>query len=88
MELLKCSCCGASEFIKYADYQECVYCGSKYKIEPSPAKSSINPARGIFMEDEVSILLKKCENEPQKASRYANLILDIDPVNKDALKYL
>lgn len=42
----------------------------------------------IALEDDIQRLLEKCKQEPWKARRYANLILDIDPGNKEAIQYL
>jgi len=80
MKSLICTSCGASEFIKRDGYQECAYCGVKYKLEIS--------TKGTFMTDEISTLLQKCKLEPHNARKYANLILDIDPGNKEAMRYL
>ena len=40
------------------------------------------------MDDDVARLLAKCEAEPARARKYANLALDIDPSNTQALKEL
>ncbi len=42
----------------------------------------------IALDDDVQMLLIKCHNDPTQANKYANLILDIDPNNKEAIKYL
>lgn len=42
----------------------------------------------IALDDDVVRLLAKCEAEPARARKYANLVLDIDPSNTQALKEL
>ena len=42
----------------------------------------------IGLDDDVAELLRKCRENPARARKYANLILDIDPDNPEALKYL
>ena len=40
------------------------------------------------MDDDVERLLQKCRTDRRNARKYANLVLDIDPTNQEALKYL
>jgi DNA-directed RNA polymerase subunit RPC12/RpoP len=42
----------------------------------------------IALDNDVTRLLEKCRTEPWNARKYANLVLDIDPHNREALKYL
>ena len=42
----------------------------------------------IALDDDIARLLKKCQTDPSNAQKYANLVLDIDPDNEEALKYL
>jgi len=46
------------------------------------------PRSGVSLDSDVERLLLKCHEDPRRAARYANLILDIDPTNEEALKYL
>lgn len=95
MKLLTCSNCGSHDLYENNGYQICRYCHSRYILETnhlhSPSIYS-NPsqtvASGISLNDDIQRLLQKCKMEPHKAARYASLILDIDPTNKEALKYL
>jgi hypothetical protein len=34
------------------------------------------------------MLLRKCQDDPLQAKRYASLVLDIDPSNKEAARYI
>ncbi len=79
MDAIVCEKCGSNSFIEKDGYRICQYCDTRYKIEHKSA---------IDLNDDVQRLLAKCEKEPRNASKYANLILDIDPTNKEALKYL
>lgn len=79
MKQIICESCGASDFLEKAGYRICQYCGTQYHI---------NSKSLISLNDDIENLLQKCKREPRNARRYANLILDIDPTNKEALKYL
>lgn len=79
MKQIICESCGASDFVEKAGFRICQYCGTQYQI---------NSKSNISLEDDIQRLLRKCKEEPKKARRYANLILDIDPTNEEALKYL
>ena len=63
----------------------CEYCGTQFlasEILGTGTSSSID------LGDDVQQLLEKCRKNPANARKYANLILDIDPDNAEALKYL
>lgn len=85
MKKFICENCGANDFIEKNGYKICKYCGSKFLInlEDIPIKDT-----QIALGDDVKRLLSKCENDPVHARRYVNLILDIDPTNKEVYKYL
>ena len=99
MQVIHCQSCGASMFVEQGGYSVCQYCGAKYVIQSStPIISSstviyktttAHPvSSSIDLVDDVSRLLQKCKTDHRNARKYANLILDIDPDNKEALKYL
>lgn len=85
MKQTTCQNCGADEFIIKDGFKICKYCNSKYELTPDekPTKTAT-----VSLNSDVERLLEKCRKDPKKASRYAGLILDIDPTNKEALKYL
>lgn len=85
MKRIVCDSCGANDFDTKNGNRICRYCGAKYLLtkEDFSVKSSY-----ISMSDDINRLLHKCVEEPENAKKYANLILDIDPDNIDALKYL
>ena len=85
MKYLFCERCGANELRKDNEYMVCDFCGSKFiiTIEDLDVKTS-----NISLGNDIKKLLEKCRTDPRNAKRYANLILDIDPFNEDALKYI
>jgi hypothetical protein len=45
-------------------------------------------ATTIDVQADIKALLKKCSEDPVNRLRYAHLILDIDPSNCEAMRYL
>lgn len=97
MGVMLCSSCGSNQFIENREYRICAYCGGKTKKEaPARVEKTIvyqsvprqQTSATIDLTDDVSRLLQKCKADPRNARKYANLILDIDPDNTEALKYL
>ena len=82
---IKCPICGGKEFEENKGIRTCLYCGTQFQIpkEELPKKKS-----EIALNSDVERLLDKCRKDPKNARKYANLILDIDPTNREALKYL
>lgn len=85
MKFIFCERCGANELKKENGYMICDFCGSKFKIEKDDIEMK---ASNISLGNDVESLLEKCKKDPRNAKRYANLILDIDPYNEEALKYI
>ena len=85
MKILQCTNCGASGLVEKGGYMICPYCDSKFAIESSdfPQRSM-----GMSLNSDVENLLRKCRTDPKNARKYANLVLDIDPSNTEALKYI
>lgn len=85
MKQFVCENCGANDYYEKDGFRICRYCDSKFLIfeEDLPQKNS-----SIALNDDIQMLLEKCRREPFNARRYANLILDIDPQNREARKYL
>ena len=95
-----CQNCGASGLKLEKGYWRCEYCNSRFaatreeqKTYAAPgAKSALGKhggvSSGINLNDDVERLLEKCRTDRRNARKYANLILDIDPDNEEALKYL
>lgn len=85
MDAIECPNCGSAEFEKEDDFFLCVYCRSKFL---SANRSVAKGDSVIGLSSDVQALLEKCEVDPANRRRYANLILDIDPHNQEAQKYL
>ena len=85
MRSLICERCGANGMETENGYRICKYCGTVYQltVEDILVKESV-----ISVSSDVENLLMKCRLDPRNAKKYANLILDIDPNNKEVLKYL
>lgn len=85
MEMLVCKNCGGKDFYMKDGYRVCSYCETRYVVQQSdmPARTST-----IDLNDDITRLLQKCQDDPAHARRYANLVLDLDPDNSAALKYL
>lgn len=85
MKLIECTKCGSNELFEENGYAICAYC--RLKFVPSrddlPATETV-----ISVFDDVQQLLLRCKNEPDSRRRLAGLILDIDPTNKEAQRYL
>ena len=85
MKSIACSGCGSVEFEEDNGYSVCAYCQTKYlptKQETSLLESSIE------LHSDIEILLEKCRRDPSNSRRYANLVLDIDPHNQEAISFL
>ena len=79
-----CSHCGSHEFVERGGVLVCLFCRATYEkgTRSGEADSSIG------VKDDVERLLEKCRTDESRAPRYASLVLDIDPHNKEALLYL
>lgn len=82
MNLLECSRCGSNELVEENSVVICIYCQSRFVPEANDLPVVID------IQSDIISLLRKCIDDPKNRRRYANLILDIDPSNTDALKYL
>ncbi len=85
MKVLTCEKCGANDLYEENGYQICRYCGTKHLItkEDKPARQS-----SIELNEDVKRLLKRWDEDPSKANKYAQMILEIDPNNQRALKQI
>lgn len=87
MKRFDCECCGSTKFSTEGGYRICVYCGTKYQMERSDIPV-VPKTSNIALNDDVQMLLQKCRTDPVNAKRYAALVLDIDPVNQEAIRIL
>lgn len=82
-----CDRCGSSEFSWNGAVRICAYCRTPYTSRKAAnGTGAIDSEIGIV--DDIGRLLAKCRADPCNAKRYANLILDLDPSNIEALAYL
>ena len=82
----RCPNCGATQgFIDRNGTRKCGYCESEFLFQNEDLGIKCS---NVSTKNDVANLLEKCKSEPWNAKRYANLILDIDPSNKEAYKYL
>ena len=85
MKVIVCSQCGGNNWQEKDGFWICAYCGTIFK----PTKEDgLESSTNISIQSDVQRLLQKCKTDPKNAKTYANLILDIDPTNTEALKYL
>ena len=85
MKVIECNRCGSSELVERGGYAVCAFCHSQFMLQSEDMSTS--PTTISLMSD-IELLLKKCEDDPLNRRRYASLILDIDPTNKQAIQYL
>ena len=85
MKAIVCENCGSTDLYEENGYRVCRYCGTKHVIsqEDRPAKYST-----IELNKDVEELLKKAKEDPARAKKYAERILEIDPNNQEAKNYL
>ncbi len=93
LKALICENCGAPGMVVKDGYLFCEYCHSKFVLsdkESDQLNMHMNASSNsnISLKNDIEALLLKCKNDSENAKKYANLILDIDPDNTDALKYL
>lgn len=101
MKALVCNRCGATTLQIKDGFAVCEYCGTTFLVpssDTSPRRNhqaayngteaSIPRSSSIELGNDIDMLLEKCRKYPQKAKMYANLVLDLDPDNQEALKYI
>jgi len=100
MEGIVCKNCGSNSLQFKHGFWVCDYCDTRFVPTELTGGQTISYGGGssrsfggsggsqISVSSDVENLLQKCRLNPKKARKYANLILDIDPDNKEALKYL
>lgn len=85
MKRTACDNCGSSQFVEQVGYRYCAYCNTRFILQSSDFPNGDSP---MTLNEDIANLLRKCRENPSCASRYANLILDINPTNVEAKKYL
>ena len=85
MRIINCTKCGSNDLLQEERYVVCSYCRIKFTPSVSDAPT---PKSVISVYDDIQALILRCQNEPHNRRRIAGLILDIDPSNIEAQKYL
>lgn len=85
MKEIVCTQCAGREWIEQNGFRTCAFCGTKYRLT---ADDYAVLSSDISLNGDVQRLLQKCKEDPINARKYANLALDIDPGNAEALGYL
>ena len=88
-----CKQCGNPQMEENNGMLVCQYCGNRILLDDSIRETirrgkQSTVSSSIDLRSDVDILLEKCKKDPKNARRYANLVLDIDPTNKEAIRYL
>lgn len=86
MKVLTCKCCGATGITVKDGFIACEYCDARYML--TPEDYGVTSTSGISLESDIERLLLKCKTDPKNARKHANLILDIDPDNLEALRFI
>lgn len=81
MKVFVCQGCGSHEFREENGYRICEHCGTKHIIT---AEDKGVPQSTIDLQNDVNRLLEKCKEEPERAKKFAQRILEIDPNNAEA----
>jgi len=85
MKLLECNRCGSRELNEVDGYIVCAYCRSRFAPQADDLPTTDS---AIGVADDITALLQRCRDDPANRRAYANLILDIDPTNREAAAYL
>lgn len=85
MKQIRCPNCGSDKFITKDGMYKCSFCDSFYQLEEDERQRKQSE---VSLQSDIDTLLQKCKKDPKNARRYANRILDIDPTNKEAHRYL
>ncbi len=88
MKQIICEMCGSTDLVNENGVLVCQSCGCRYETNNAQAASAPRPSATIALNEDVERLLQKCRRDPAKAKKYANLILEIEPHNKEALEIL
>ena len=85
MRAFICEGCGSNDFREENGYRICNHCGTKHIITAEDQRITQST---IELQDDVARLLAKCRTEPERAKKYAQRILEIDPNNEEAARIL
>ena len=84
MKNIECENCGSKDLYEDSGYLICRHCGSRFLPTKDERPSQVT----IDLRSDVQSLLEKWDGDPANGSKYARLILEIDPSNVRAKRYL
>ena len=84
MKIVECVQCGSNELTEIDGITTCDYCKARYAMEASEMASH---GTTISVNSDIEALLQKCVDDPANRKRYADLVLNLDPSNKEALEF-
>ena len=84
---IECIKCKSVDFFQADGFYICTYCRSKYRPEQLKRSNDVKTSI-IEIDEDILRLLARIKKEPWNARQLANLILDIDPTNEEALRLL
>jgi len=85
MILIECTKCGSNELFEEVGYVVCAYCRLRFVRQPGDVPTTETV---ITLDHDIENLLERCRNDLSSRRRLANLILDIDPTNVEAKRFL
>ena len=85
MKAFICDSCGSNDFHEENGYRVCNHCGTRHAITRD---DMVFASSTVELQDDVSRLMAKCRTEPERAKKYAQRILEIDPYNEEATRIL
>lgn len=85
MKKIICEGCGSNDLYEENGYLVCKYCGTKHLMtaEDKPEKES-----AIDLNSDIERLLQRCREDPARAKKCAERILELDPANVEAKRIL
>jgi hypothetical protein len=85
VEIQICNKCGSNSLMRESAYATCEYCRTKFLLGADEAPLS---GSEICLNSDIQDLLSKAREEPAREVYFANLVLDIDHGNEQALAIL
>ena len=91
MKNIQCNKCKSVDFERINGVMKCIYCRTIYVADANAVTKLFNDnvANSVIeIDEDILRLLERIEKEPWNARKFANMILDIDPTNEEALRLL
>lgn len=82
---VSCTRCGSNEMTEIDGFMQCSYCQSRFEISP---RKGVAPDTSIGLASDIEVLLRKCEDDPANRQRYVQMILNIDPLNREVQRFV